>query len=715
MNAAAATETSVGALDTFAWPAVRAGEALSALARFAGLTLKDSAPPQAPSDMGSSDERLASWIEHASAHLGIDAEPVGAFYPDLDELVRGVSPALVTIAPGRLLALVRVDRDTARLLGPDGAVHRITFAELWSGLVVRIPGADDAELEAILERVNVPHHRRARAREDLRRTRLAAHWVEGWWMLRPAPSATLAEHARAGGLARRLVGIVAAHAALCAIGLGSWWLIGRGALDGRLDRGWLLAWALLLCTQVVLQIVVSRAEGHLAIDGGGILKRRLLAGALALSPEHVRTRGVGQLLGAVIESEAIESLALSGGFASVVSLVQLIAAAVVLAFGTSARCELLLLALWIVLTGALVHRYWRARRRWTDERLGMTHVLVEKMVGHRTRLAQERRSTRHLDEDGAVARSIAASASMDRHASLLGALVPQGWLVVGIAGLAPAFISSGTSGSSLAGAAVSVGGVLLAHRALRKLVLGLTSVAGAHIAWEQVRALLEDRPADLGADVTSFARSVERGPAPVLDAREVSFAYPHRADPVLDRCSVALFAGDRVLLEGSSGGGKSPLAGLLAGLREPTSGVLLLGGLDRRSLGLAGWRRRVALAPQFHENHVLTGTLAFNLLMGRRWPPRQEDIAEAYAICHELGLGPLIARMPSGIEQMVGETGWQLSQGERSRVFLARALLQNADVLILDESFAALDPHTTRAAFSCVLERAKTLLVVAHP
>ena len=120
-------------------------------------------------------------------------------------------------------------------------------------------------------------------------------------------------------------------------------------------------------------------------------------------------------------------------------------------------------------------------------------------------------------------------------------------------------------------------------------------------------------------------------------------------------------------------------------------------------------------APQFHENHVLAETFAFNLLMGRRWPAHPEDFQEAEAICRELGLGELLSRMPAGLLQLVGETGWQLSHGERSRLYIARALLQRADLIILDESFAALDPETLRRALRCVLNRAPTLLVIAHP
>ena len=83
-------------------------------------------------------------------------------------------------------------------------------------------------------------------------------------------------------------------------------------------------------------------------------------------------------------------------------------------------------------------------------------------------------------------------------------------------------------------------------------------------------------------------------------------------------------------------------------------------------------------------------------------------------VCHELGLGSLLQRMPSGLLQMVGETSWQLSHGGKGRHFIARALLQGAELVVLDESFAALDPETLARALRCVLRRAPTLLVIAH-
>jgi ATP-binding cassette subfamily B protein len=123
----------------------------------------------------------------------------------------------------------------------------------------------------------------------------------------------------------------------------------------------------------------------------------------------------------------------------------------------------------------------------------------------------------------------------------------------------------------------------------------------------------------------------------------------------------------------------------------------------------------VVAVPQFHDNHVIAETFAFNLLMGRRWPPTAADLDEARAVCCELGLDQLLSRMPSGLFQLIGEAGWQLSHGEKSRLFIARGLLQSADLLILDESLAALDPANVDRSIACVFKRAKALIVVAHP
>ncbi len=201
---------------------------------------------------------------------------------------------------------------------------------------------------------------------------------------------------------------------------------------------------------------------------------------------------------------------------------------------------------------------------------------------------------------------------------------------------------------------------------------------------------------------------------PLVDARGLHFRYRREGAPVLDGADLAILPGERVLLEGASGGGKSTLASLLVGLRTPQAGLLLLGGLDRHD-----HRRR--LAPPGHRGAAVprephpVGLAGLQPAARARMARPGADLAEAAQLCRELGLGDLLERMPGGLMQLVGETGWQLSHGERSRVFLARALLQRAPLTVMDESFAALDPETLALCLRCVQQRAQTLVVIAHP
>jgi ATP-binding cassette subfamily B protein len=350
------------------------------------------------------------------------------------------------------------------------------------------------------------------------------------------------------------------------------------------------------------------------------------------------------------------------------------------------------------------------------------------MVGHRTRLIQEDLHHWHDDEDQSLDRYLKLSESMDQIGIQLNAFITRGWVVVGLIGIAIPFATGSPSPQMLA---ISLGGVLLASQALTKMAGGTQSLISLINAWQQVGPLfkaasrsksLSDLSLVASSESQSFYQeqsqpmpSPGRNGSPLLSARELVFRYRPHGRAVLQDCSIQINQGDRILLEGPSGGGKSTLAAVLTGLRFPESGSLLLWGFDRQILGTDEWRRKVTMAPQFQENYVFSETFAFNLLMGRRWPPAPGDLEEAEEICQELGLGEVIERMPSGFQQMLGESGWQLSHGERSRLFIARTLLQRSDLIILDESFGSLDPENLQRALRCVLNRASTVLVIAHP
>jgi ATP-binding cassette subfamily B protein len=704
-------------LAALGWPAARLGEALQALAQRSGLAPAGAELPSAPGR-----GPIGPWIEVAAGCVGFEAESIEPTHADVARIAGHAGPALLRL-PGdgdaTFLALMPGHRRRATILGPDLAVHAVD-PEAMQARSDALAAPVGGDLDALLDEAGMARRRRHRLRAALLRERRGTAPFAACWLLRLPPAANAWRQALEGALPHRLAGLAAVRAVEYGLWLVAWWMVGRGALDGRLDSGWLLSWALLLLTLVPLRLAATWWEGRLAVGAGALLKRRLLHGALRLEPEEVRRQGVGQLLGRVLEADAVESLALSGGFLALEAGIELVLAAAVLTLGAGGRFLAALLGGWVVVTLFLAQRHLRRRARWTDARLDLTHDLVERLVGHRTRQAQEERERWHESEDEALTRYLGVSRAMDTSAARLAALAPRGWLALGLAGLTPSFVAGTASPPALA---VALGGVLLAEHALRRLVASLANAAGAVIAWQRVAPLYRAaaRPERRGVPGVALPGASDgdvRAPAdgrPLLDAHDLVFRYRGRGDAILRGVSLQVRPGDRLLLEGPSGAGKSTLASLLTGLREPESGLLLLEGLDERSLGSAAWRRRVVAAPQFHENHVLAGTFAFNLLMGRPWPTSTEEFREIEAVCHELGLGDLLERMPAGLMQMVGETGWQLSHGERSRVYIARALLQRADLIILDESFAALDPETLAQALRCVLARARSLLVIAHP
>jgi ATP-binding cassette subfamily B protein len=696
------------------WSVSHAPEAISALARAAGLPVRRI--DRSVARLDPSPDETERWVQRTADWLGLEAEAVDTSYAQVGELLRGAGPAIVRLDTpdgARVAGLLRAGSRTAVLVTADGQ-RRVSMRALRSAVVGPLEAHAVAAVERMLDVARVPPRRRHRARELLLQERMGPWRIGGVWVLRrPASAPFLAQLVGAGALRDGAV-LVASHAAQYAVALLSWWTIGRGALQGYLDPGWLVAWAMLLTTLVPLRLLELRAQGRVAIESATLLKRRLLTGALGIGPEAMRGEGAGQLLGRTLEASAVESLATSGGLTAGMATLDVVVSTVVLAISGGLLPLAAIAAVGLI--GTLAARaYWRARVAWTDQRIALTHDLVERMTGHRTRLAQQPNVAWHAGEDEDLVRYLAASSAVDRRWIALGVLVPAACLLAGLASLSPMLASSASSPTALA---VALGGVLLAFRASQKLAVGIRSLVSALVAWRRVAPLFEAggqaERATPPEPMATRARAPE-GDEPVLTAQDVVFRYRAGGDPVLRGCTLRVAAHDRVLLEGPSGGGKSTLALLLAGVRTPESGTLLAGGLDLHTLGARDWRRRVVTVPQFHENHVLSATFAFNLLMGRAWPPRDADVQDAEGICRELGLGALLERMPAGLQQIVGDTGWQLSHGERSRLYVARALLQSPEVLVLDESFAALDPETMQVALECVRKRASALIVVAHP
>ena len=703
------------ALQALRWPVQRLGEALEELARRTRLRVAAGDGPQVPATLATDGaQEQGRWLEWAAHRLGLEAEALDAVAPELETLLRAAAPALLRIGQEGdegFLLLLKGRGDTARLVGPDLRVHRVGIAALRRALCAPFEAPFAPEIDRLVAAASVPPDRQASVRSALLRDRLANQEVAASWMLRLAPGRGFWDQLAQEGLHRQVVPIVAVFALLYGLEILSWSLIGQGTLHGRVDGGWLAAWTLLVLSLVPLQWLGGWIDARFALDAGRIMKSRLLAGALRSDVETVRRQGAGELLGRVLESQALESLALNGGFGVLVALLELLFAASIVAAGAGGTLHVVLLLGWVALTLGLSWRYLGRLRNWTLERLRMTQALVERMVGHRTRLAQEQRVRRDHEEDQELGNYLRTSQVMDRAVLPVLGVMPRGWMLISLAAIAPAFVAGTAAPVDIA---VALGGMLLAGRALTGISTGLSALARAAVAWQQVSGFFGAGDEGARAPFLPAAGSAGQRSQRLVDARELSFRYQQATKPVLRDVDLSISHGERILLEGSSGGGKSTLAALLTGLRQPASGSLLLAGLDRQTLG-SNWHRLAAEAPQFHENHILTGTLGFNLLMGRNWPASEEDLAEARALCEDLGLGDLLERMPAGLAQTVGETGWQLSHGERSRIFLARALLQKAQLTVLDESFAALDPETLSRCLRTAFARAPTLMVIAHP
>jgi len=707
---------SAAAAERLAWPLEHLGEAIAALARRGDLTRSVQKPPPPGAELSVDRGALARWVGAACRSMGFEAERVQVVYRELDEVIRGSAPALVRL-PGdgvpTFVALAGGERrGSVLVIGPDHRPHRLAIADLRAALCRELEATLGPNLEKVMA-VAEPggsDRKRLRTREALLGALSGADSVGDLFMLRLSPGASLLRQLVDSRLVRVLVSIAAGQALQYLLLLGSWWMIGRGALGGRLDSGWVAAWALLVTGSSLVRLYTIRKQGTFAIAGGALVRQRLLKGALSVSQDEVRRQGTGQLLGQVLESEALESLGLTGGLLSLEAGIQLAIAPFVLWAGAGGPLHAGLLVVWVVGTVALGVRYHRARTRWTEARVAMTNDLVELLIGHRTRVAQEPIEAKNQEADANLAHYVGHASAMDREGTRFRALVARGWLVAGMAGIGLPFVSGSAAPASLA---IGLGGVILAYRALGQLATGMVSLSGAAIAFRQIAPLHEAAGRAEAPGLTEFA--VTTGTGAKVEVHDLTFRYHQRGDQILSGVSLEIAPGDRILLEGPSGGGKSTFAAVLAGLRKPESGVVLLGGLDFATLGAETWRRRVVTAPQFQENHLLIESFQFNLLMGCESPPTRQSLREAEAICAELGLGTVLSRMPSGMLQVVGETGWQLSHGERSRVYIARALLQNADLVILDENFGALDPENLERALRCVLARARSLLVIAHP
>ncbi|MBU3742250.1 MAG: ABC transporter ATP-binding protein [Candidatus Kapabacteria bacterium] len=204
--------------------------------------------------------------------------------------------------------------------------------------------------------------------------------------------------------------------------------------------------------------------------------------------------------------------------------------------------------------------------------------------------------------------------------------------------------------------------------------------------------------------------------APHVTLRSVSFshvrfAYPERPEtPVLDDITLTINAGERIAFVGESGAGKSTTASLIQRLYLPTSGTILYDGHDADTLTLAQIRRNIGVVPQ--DIVLFGGTIEQNIRYGRQ-DATMDEVREAARAANAL---EFIERFPESFGALVGERGVKLSGGQRQRIAIARALLKNPPILILDEATSSLDAETEHLIQDALerLMQQRTTVIIAH-
>jgi subfamily B ATP-binding cassette protein MsbA len=308
----------------------------------------------------------------------------------------------------------------------------------------------------------------------------------------------------------------------------------------------------------------------------------------------------------------------------------------------------------------------------------------------------------HRQNEGTFAAQLAATRLSSLFSPLVNLIEMVGVIVV---------IAVGTY--ELSQGRLTIGGLLVFMVYLGQLyrpIRGLSSLLNvfyeASAGAERVIEFFEQKPSVEGR---TSARTLYRARG-YVECDSVSFSYPDAEKPTLENLSIRVSPGEVLALVGPSGAGKSTVAKILLRFYDPDGGSVRLDGHDLRDLSLRSLRENVAVVLQ--ETLVFDGTVRENIAYGKPGATEEEFVAAAKAAdAHEFILG-----LPEGYDTVVGQKGRLLSGGQRQRLAIARAMIRDAPVLILDEPTTGLDARSSEKIIAPLrrLMSGRTTIVVSH-